>query len=96
MLLTNQTSRNWLIVTTSLLLAGFVVVPVLAFIGGQTLAGPYEGRFGVFGYLGNIYADLWNGNWPAIALVGAPAAVVLAWFAAIRLRRTLMKPDSPS
>ncbi len=83
--------RSRLYVFLSLLLVGFVILPVLAFIVGHYLAGSYEGRFGVFGYLGAIYADFLRGKWAASVLVATPLVVIGFWYGALRLRAYLLR-----
>jgi hypothetical protein len=48
-------SRNWLSLAFAALLTGLVILPAFAYIGGYLVAGPYEGSYGVIGYLGSIY-----------------------------------------
>ena len=50
-------------------LLSIVAVPVLVFIAGRLLAGPYEGKFGLLGLMGNIYKDAATGI-PVISLYG--------------------------
>jgi hypothetical protein len=83
----NRTLRYWLFLALALGLAGFLVLPVVAFFAGKALAGPYEGAYGVLGFLINIYGDMSRGNWAAATLLATPALVVVTWFAALRLRR---------
>ncbi len=51
-----------------LLFVSGVLVPAVAFLVGQWLVGPYEGRFGVLGFFVSIYVD---------ALQAKPAAWIL-------------------
>ena len=60
--------------TLILVLSGFLMLPVLAFIVGQAVVGPYEGDGGFAGYLGTIVADIGRGKLGALALVTTPAA----------------------
>jgi hypothetical protein len=84
-----RTSRYWLFLILSLFLAGFLLLPSVAFYAGKAVAGPYEGPFGVFGFLAHIYGDMARGNWAALALLATPAIIFVAWAAALRLRRYL-------
>jgi hypothetical protein len=84
-----RTTRFWLLVALSLFLTGFLILPAVAFFAGNALAGPYEGPFGVLGYLIDIYGAMWRGNWAATTLLATPAILVLTWFIALRLRRYL-------
>ena len=86
-LLGNRTPRYWLFLTLCLGLAGFIVLPVVAFFAGKALAGPYEGPYGILGFLINIYGDVSRGNWAATTLLATPAIIVVTWIAALRLRR---------
>lgn len=86
-LLGNRTLRYWLFLALCLGLAGFIVLPVVAFFAGKALAGPYEGPYGVLGFLINIYGDVSRGNWAATTLLATPAIIVVTWVAALRLRR---------
>ena len=86
-----RTSRYWLFMALSLALAGFLVFPALAFFAGNALAGPYEGPYGVLGFLINIYAAMSLGNWAAVTLLATPALIFLIWVIALRLRHFLAR-----
>ena len=86
-----RTSRYWLFTALSLGLAGFLVFPVLAFVAGNALAGPYAGPYGVFGFLMNIYADMSLGHWAAATLLATPALIFVIWVVALRLRHFLAR-----
>ena len=83
--------RKWLSIALSLALAGFVILPAFAYMAGFVLTGPYEGEYGVIGYLGSIYADVLAGKWAASVLVATPALIVIVWYIVIRLRSSLLK-----
>ena len=87
--------KNWSSVVISLALAGFVILPVFAYIGGHLIAGPYDGEYGVIGYLISIYRAVPGGERAAIVLVTAPALVVGAWYAALGLRAYLSRLAEP-
>jgi hypothetical protein len=89
------TRSGWPSIFLALVLAGFVIVPVFAFIAGYALAGLYEGEYGVFGYLRAIYANVLAGEPAAALLVSGPAIVVLSWYLALRLRAWLMRDTPP-
>ncbi len=63
----------------SLLLLSCLLLPVLAYIFGRVVVGPYEGPIGVLGYLGSILDDAARGHWLAWLLMLAPAATVALW-----------------
>ena len=80
-----KTLRLWLI------LAAFsvAVVPVVVFLGGLWLAGPYEGDGGIFGMMAEIYGDALTGRTNALLLLFSPVLLVVIWVAAFRARRAL-------
>lgn len=84
-----RTSRYWIVLALSLFLAGFLILPIVAYYAGTTLAGPYEGPFGILGFLIELYAASWAGNWAAATLLATPAIILVIWIAAFRLRRFL-------
>jgi hypothetical protein len=84
-----RSSRRWAFIALSLVLAGFLVFPVIAFYTGKALAGPYEGPYGVLGFLINIFGDMSRGNWAAATLLATPAIIFIIWGIALRLRQIL-------
>ncbi|MBM4197186.1 MAG: hypothetical protein FJ197_08845 [Gammaproteobacteria bacterium] len=70
----------------ALVVAGLLVVPVLAYIVGGQVFGNYSGSRGLASYLGSLYADAAAGKLLALALLLSPLLVALAW----SLRRTLL------
>jgi hypothetical protein len=62
-----------------LLLLSCLLLPILAYIGGRVVVGPYEGSMGLLGYLGAVLSDAVRGRWLAWVLVLAPAATVALW-----------------
>jgi hypothetical protein len=88
-----RTPRYWLFTALSLWLAGFLILPALAFFVGKAMAGPYEGPYGILGFLINIYGDMSRGNWAATTMLATPAIIVVTWIAALRLRRFLAEPS---
>ena len=93
-----RTPRYWLFTALSLWLAGFLILPALAFFAGKAMAGPYEGPYGILGFLINIYGDMSRGNWAATTMLATPAIIVMTWIVALRLRRfmgrTIVKPSA--
>jgi hypothetical protein len=70
-------------------LASVLAVPVLVFIAGRLLAGPYEGKFGLLGLMGNIYKDALTGNAGAWFILLAPLLMIAIWWASFALCRNL-------
>jgi len=65
--------------TSVLLLLSCLLLPALAYLGGRVVVGPYEGSFGLLGYLGSVFGDALRGSWLAWVLLLAPAATVSLW-----------------
>ena len=80
------------LIPAALLLGGLLVLPLLVYLFGRLVVGPYEGE-GVGGFLLGFYADLFTGGMAAWMLALAPALLVLVWVLAIRLRRMLVAAD---
>lgn len=74
--------RLWLIYTVFSL----ALVPVVVFLGGWWLAGPYEGEGGVFSMMGQIYRDALTGHAGALLMLLAPLLLVAIWQGAFWLR----------
>ena len=79
--------RVWLI----FLLFSVILVPIVVFLGGLLLAGPYEGNGGVFGLMGVIYRDALTGHASALLLLSSPLLLVGGWLAAFWLRRNIIR-----
>lgn len=60
---------------------GALVLPVVAYVAGGQIVGPYPGPRGLASYLGGIYGDALGGHPLALALVLTPALVMLIWLA---------------
>ena len=71
--------RSRWIVLAALVLAGCVIVPVLAYVAGGRLVGPYAGPRGLASYLGAIYGDAGRGNLLALALLAGPVVCAGVW-----------------
>ena len=67
---------------------GWLVLPVLAYIIGRQIIGPYEGSRGLASYVGSIFSAVAEGQALAIALVFAPALLLGIWALQGYLRRT--------
>lgn len=71
--------------------AGWLVLPVLAYLAGRRVIGPYPGERGLSSYLSSIYVAAAEGRLLALALVFAPMVLVLTWTLYIRLARYLTR-----
>ena len=69
----------------ALLVTGTTVIPVAAYLVGHTVIGPYEGDYGLAGYLGSIYLAAWQGKKAALIIMLAPVLVAGAWLIGLRL-----------
>jgi len=67
--------KGWLIVA----LLCVIIVPVLVFLGGWLLAGPYEGDGGIFGLMATIYADALLADLSALLLLLSPLLLLAIW-----------------
>ena len=65
-------------------IAGLILLPALIFVFGVLFAGSYEGSSGVFGFLGDLYADLLRGRPLAWAIAASPAALAGTWWLVAR------------
>ena len=73
------------------------IVEVVALFVGLFVIGPYEGEYGLAGYLGSIYLAAWQGKWTALVLILAPLLTVGAWLAGLWLyRRDRAEAGSPA
>jgi len=70
-----------------LLLLCLVVVPVLAYLTGNLVLGPYPGGFGLLGYVGRLYADALRVEPAAWILLSAPALIIGLWKVALQVSR---------
>ncbi len=69
-----------------LIVLSTIIIPVLAYLVGSWLVGPYEGNFGMLGFFVSIYADAMQAKpAPWILLLAAPAIVVV-WHIALHKR----------
>jgi hypothetical protein len=85
-------SRRKLPPWLALLLLCVLIFPVLVFVLGQWITGPYEGHFGVVGFLFSIYRDALQGGLAAWTLLTAPALFVGIWAARNKALRFLPRP----
>ena len=71
----NYRFRRWII----LLVACVLLVPILIYVSGWLLVGPYEGESGLFGLVTSIYADALTGSISTWFLLFSPMLLVLIW-----------------
>jgi len=91
-----KTLRARIVAVTSHLLCGFGLLPVLVFVVGEAVVGPYAGTSGLASFLGTIYGDLLTFEPGAWILVATPSLIVGAWYGAMSLQRFLLKDDRGS
>jgi len=78
-------------------LLSFVLVPVVAYIGGSLVVGDYEGQTGLLGYLVAIFGAALRGRWLAWTLILAPVMIVTIWTLvvwAVRRGHRLTSPNN--
>ena len=79
--------KKTLIRIGALLVVGAVIVPIMAYLVGGTIVGPYEGNSGLAGYLGTIYLSTWHGERAALTLILSPLLIIAIWLTALWLFR---------
>ena len=89
--MTNNQLKKWAIWA----LLSVLLVPVVVFIGGSVLVGPYEGEFGIVGMIGTIYGDAARLKGSAWLVLLAPWLLALTWAACFRLSNTMQQRLSP-
>jgi uncharacterized membrane protein len=77
----NLKPRRWVIFT----LFSLLLIPIVVFLGGWFLAGPYEGNASVFGLMGSIYGDAIAGKSSALVLLASPMLLIFIWKSAFFL-----------
>lgn len=70
-----------------LILCATVFIPVLGYVVGSAVVGPYEGDGGLPGYLGTIYVSALRGERAALTLLFAPGLIVIVWLVGLWLFR---------
>ncbi len=65
-----------------------LAVPVLIYVVGRALVGPYEGPLGLLGLIGHIYSDASLGDLSAWFLLLSPALTLLVWYWVARILRS--------
>jgi uncharacterized membrane protein len=81
----NYRPTGWLLYV----LLSFLTVPVLVYIFGRLLAGPYEGKFGLLGLMGNLFGDALLAKPGAWLILLAPLILVAIWWGSFALCRKL-------
>jgi hypothetical protein len=71
----NYRIRRWIV----LMVACLLLVPILIYLSGWLLVGPYEGESGLFGLVTSIYGDALTGSLSAWFLLFSPIVLVLIW-----------------
>jgi hypothetical protein len=64
-----------------------LAVPVLIYVVGRALVGPYQGPLGLLGLIGHIYSDASLGDLSAWFLLMSPVLTLLVWYWVGRLLR---------
>jgi hypothetical protein len=64
-------------------------VPIIIYLFGGLLVGPYQGENGLLGFMGAIYLDALTGHLAALILLLSPAILVSIWLGVVHLRRKL-------
>ena len=77
--------KYWMVI----LLLCLVGVPVIIYLTGNTIVGPYEGESGMLGLMGHIYSDAISGSAAAWLVLMGPALLVLIWSTAAKLLRVV-------
>ncbi|NND53544.1 MAG: hypothetical protein HKN56_01055 [Gammaproteobacteria bacterium] len=73
-----------------------VAVPVVVFLGGLWLAGPYAGENGFLGMARTLYGDVLSGHAGAIGLLLSPVAIIAVWRMAFYARKLIAAQQSGS
>jgi hypothetical protein len=68
--------KKELVLLGSLLAFGLFVLPLVVYLVGIEIVGPYEGEGGAFGLLGSILAAVARGSWSAWVLALSPYIIV--------------------
>lgn len=84
--------RGWLLLT----LLSILLVPLLVYLGGTLLAGPYEGERGLAGLVSSVWRDGLSGRITALLLLFGPVLLVIIWRLAFLLRRLATAQPAPA
>lgn len=85
--------RSRIVAVAAHLLCGLGLLPVLVYVVGEAVVGPYEGTAGLASFLGSIYGGLANFDLGAWILVATPSLIAATWYAGMRLQRHLLSGD---
>jgi hypothetical protein len=69
-------------------------MPVLVFVVGEAVVGPYQGTAGLASFMGSIYGELAKFQLGAWLLVTTPSIIVAVWYGTLKLQRHLLNADS--
>lgn len=86
--------RKRIVTVVSHLLCGLGLLPVLVYVVGEAVVGPYQGTAGLGSFLGSIYGDLLKFKPGAWILVTTPSLIVGIWYGSIQLQRRLLRDVS--
>ena len=67
-------------------------VPLVIYLAGGLIVGPYEGDGGLFGLFATIYGDALTGHLPAIVLLLSPLLLFGIWYGVSRWQKRLAAP----
>jgi hypothetical protein len=81
----SQLLKRWLPLAAFCLIG----VPVIIYLFGGLLVGPYQGEGGLPGMVGTIYLDAIKGHLSALTLLTAPVLLIGIWVSVMQLRRHL-------
>jgi hypothetical protein len=85
--------KNELLLLGILLGFGLFLLPLVVYLVGVEIVGPYEGEGGAFGLLASILTALARGNWAAWVLTLSPYLIFLLTRLTVRtLRRPRVTP----
>ena len=75
--------RHWLSIVT----LSAIGVPLIVYVVGGLLIGPYEGENGMLSFMGDVYGDALRLQLSAWFLLCAPLLLIAIWTAALKLRQ---------
>ena len=81
----NYRFGRWIIFMVSCVL----LVPILIYVSGGFLVGPYEGESGLLGLVTNIYGDALTGTLSTWFLLLSPMLLVLIWSTCAWMHRNI-------
>jgi hypothetical protein len=80
-------TKRWL---TGILLC-VIAMPLLIYMVGTILVGPYEGEFGLLGLIGSLYGDALTGTPSAWLVLLSPCLLILIWMLSMRIGRLVAR-----